>query len=167
MDADRQPMRWMREKWREPSTDSGDTSVTTLVSFVNSNLLPPFLFTEKRLNTDSCACVVVSNSCQHSHLIFFGIDSHRTCFAERSAATQAFAGNTFYRLLSLPLTSVLMNSYVNALVFVRRIARRGKFLHNPRHMSPTSSSCCVCELHINHGCAFTVHFLLTDGGRRR
>ena len=80
---------------------------------------------------------------------------------------QAFAGNIFYRLLSLPLTSVLMNSYVNALVFVRRIARRGKFLHNPRHMSPTSSSCCVCELHINHGCAFTVHFLLTDGGRRR
>jgi hypothetical protein len=30
-------MRWMREKWREPSNDSGDTSVTTLVSFVNSN----------------------------------------------------------------------------------------------------------------------------------
>lgn len=32
-----QSMRWMREKWREPSNDSGDTSVTTLVSFVNSN----------------------------------------------------------------------------------------------------------------------------------
>jgi hypothetical protein len=33
----RQSMRyWMGEMWREPSNDSGDTSVTTLVSFVNS-----------------------------------------------------------------------------------------------------------------------------------
>ena len=73
-------------------------------------------FLLKWLNTDSCVFVVVSNSCQHSRLTFFVLIPTVCTSLKRSATRQAFAGNTFYRLFSLPLTSVLMNSYVNALV---------------------------------------------------
>ena len=111
-------------------------------------------FLLKWLNTDSCVFVVVSNSCQHSRLTFFVLIPTVCTSLKRSATRQAFAGNTFYRLFSLPLTSVLINSYVNALDYVRRIARRGNFFDNPRHMSSTSSrwvrhinTTDHCELH--------------------
>ena len=92
-------------------------------------------FLLKWLNTDSCVFVVVSNSCQHSRLTFFVLIPTVCTSLKRSATRQAFAGNTFYRLFSLPLTSVLMNSYVNALV----LWEEWRVGENPRHMSSTSS----------------------------
>ena len=82
--------RWMREIWREPSNDSGDASVTTLVSFANSNeqvLIP----------MQQLWCQILSNSCQRSRHIFFVL-------IPTAHVRRWITGNTLYQLPSLPLT---------------------------------------------------------------